>query len=99
VAGGDEPVRRLTNAPGFTATALATLAICLGANLAIYAVVDAVLVRPFPEADRLISELRNNGVPKNSYIAGPEGHGMKHFADRVDRYSRIEAFLAESLAP
>jgi hypothetical protein len=33
--------RRLRKSPGFTVTALATLAICLGAHLTIFAVVDA----------------------------------------------------------
>jgi predicted permease len=50
-------IRLLIKAPAFTATALATLAICLGANLTIFAVVDGVLLRPlpFPDADRLVS--------------------------------------------
>jgi predicted permease len=48
-------LRSLLKTPGFTATAIATIALCLGANLAIFAVVDAVLLRalPFPEPDRL----------------------------------------------
>ena len=50
-------IRRLLNSPGFTATALTTLALCIGANLAIFAVVDAILVRPlpFPSANRLVT--------------------------------------------
>jgi predicted permease len=50
-------LRRLQRSPGFTATALATLAICIGANLAIFAVVDAVLIRalPFPDPGRLLT--------------------------------------------
>ena len=46
--------RLLRKSPAFTATTLATLALCLGANLTIFAVVDSVLLRPlpFPMADR-----------------------------------------------
>ena len=50
-------LRQLLKTPGFTATALATLAICLAANLTIFAVVDAVVLRslPFPGGDRLVA--------------------------------------------
>ena len=47
-------LRQLRYAPAFTVTALATIAICVGANLAIFAVIDAILsAAPFPESDRL----------------------------------------------
>ena len=50
-------VRRLTAAPGFTATVVGTLALCMGANLTIFAVVDSILLRPlpFPQPDRLVT--------------------------------------------
>ncbi len=49
--------RLLRKHPAFTATAVATVAITVGANLAIFAVVDAVLLRPLPfhEPDRLVA--------------------------------------------
>src|ERR1700738_3838313 len=49
--------RLLRKSPGFTATTLLTIAVCLGANLTIFAVIDSVLLRPlpFPEPDRLLT--------------------------------------------
>src|SRR5437868_3485365 len=50
-------IRGFIRTPGFTITALLTLALSLGANVAIFAVIDSVLLRPlpFPNADRLIA--------------------------------------------
>jgi len=54
-------LRQLRKSPGFTVTVLATLGLCIGANTAIYSVIDAVLIRPlpYPEADRLGSLARH----------------------------------------
>ena len=48
-------LRQLRNQPGLTAVVVATLAISIGANTAVYSVLDAVLLRPlpYPEPDRL----------------------------------------------
>ena len=54
-------IRVLLKAPVFTLTAILTLALCIGANTAIYTVVDRVLLRPlpYPRPDRLAMVVRH----------------------------------------
>lgn len=64
-------LRALAKDRSFTATVLLTLAICIGANAAIFAVVQSVILRPLPvpEADRLVNVFNsypNAGVPRAS---------------------------------
>jgi len=49
-------MRRLRKAPAFTAAVLVTLALGIGANTAIFAVVDGILVKPlaYPHAEALV---------------------------------------------
>jgi len=82
-------VRLLRKTPGFTATALLTLAVCLGANLTIFAVIDSVLLRPLPfrEPDRLMTIF--NTYPK----AGVERDGSS-LTNYYERRGHISAFTS-----
>ncbi len=84
--------RLLRKTPAFTATALLTLAVCLGANLTIFAVIDSVLLRPlpFPEPDRLMMIF--NTYPK----AGVDRDGSS-LTNYYERRSRIPAFASLSI--
>src|SRR4029453_11152219 len=85
-------LRQLRKAPAFTVTALATVAICLGANLAIFAVINSVLLHPlpFPDADRLVTIY--NTYPK----AGVENDGSS-VTNYFERRGNIPALSSLSI--
>src|SRR5438067_1324505 len=84
--------RQLRKSPAFTVTALATVAICLGANLAIFAVINSILLRPlpFPQSDRLVTIF--NTYPK----AGVENDGSS-LTNYYERRGNILAFSSLSI--
>ena len=82
--------RGLRKAPTFTAMAVATLALGIGANTAIYTVVDRVLLRPlpYPDPDRLATIARNierNGAASDQFSQnGQTWFALREGASLID---------------
>ena len=64
-------IRQLRHSPGFTVVASLTLALGIGANSAIFALVDATLLRPLPfrEPDRLVAIWETSARTPRSFVS------------------------------
>ncbi len=85
-------LRVLLKDSSFTATVLLTLAICIGANAAIFAIVQSVLLRPLPvaEPDRLVNIF-------NSYPNAGPGRASNGVPDYFDRLQAMDSMQALAL--
>ena len=91
-------VRSLRHAPAFTAAAVATLALSVGATTSIFSVVNAVLLRglPYPHADRIVALCEKNIVKPNNAICpvgGVAPSNFLHWQEGAHSFAAMAAFI------
>ena len=83
-------MRQLRKSPGFTFTAIATLALGIGANTAVFSVLDALLLRPlpFPNSERIVRIYSvSHGIP-----IGPSPLDSRDFARQNHTFEKLAVF-------
>jgi putative ABC transport system permease protein len=88
-------LRQLRKSPGFTAVAIITLALGIGANTAIFSSVNAMLLRPFPfhHLDRIVSVWED--VPKqNDYHLSAAPANFRDWREQNKVFQRLAALQA-----
>ena len=82
-------VRVLLRAPAFTAVAVLTLALGIGANAAVFSIVNALLIRPLalPASDRLVRVLGVDKEGQRQYLSIPDFEDLRAQARLVEGLS------------
>jgi putative ABC transport system permease protein len=85
-------IRMLAKSPGFTVLAVITLALGIGANTAIFSVINSVVLRPLPfhEPGRLVALWQIERAPGNFPLTGPDyldWQAQSHTLEATSLYS------------
>jgi putative ABC transport system permease protein len=89
--------RVLSKSPGFTAVAIIALALGVGANTAIFSVVNAVLLRPLNYKDPQQLVLINHNYPKLDLKASVSSPGFNYYHENAKSFSDMAAVTGWSV--
>ena len=90
--------RRLRKSPGFSLIVLLTLALGIGANSAIFSVVNTVLLRPFPYRDPERLVIVDHLYPSlNNLLAGASAPGFRDLRDKTAIFDGV--FVMQGWSP
>jgi putative ABC transport system permease protein len=89
--------RLLLRKPGFTVVAILALALGIGANTAIFSVVNAILLRPlpYPEPERLVQ--LNHNYPQINLKASVSAFGYTIYKEQAKAFEQIAAITGGGL--
>ena len=90
-------LRRLSRAPLFTAVTLLTLAATIGATIAIFSVVESVLLKPlpYPQAEELLS-ISQSAPGMNTIDIGMGPSDYLVFREHMKAFQDIGLYLSDS---
>ena len=88
--------RLLRRTRGFTLAAVAVLAMCIGANTAVFSVVNALLLRPlpYPEADRIVQVVITHDPTRTVYTLDTSIPKFFAWKESVRVFSHLAAYQA-----
>jgi len=88
-------VRQLRKNPGFATLAVLTLALGIGANTAMFTVIDSVLLRPlaYRDADRIVAI--TPGAPTENVVQTTSWLNYRDIREQASQFRYVAAYMRE----
>jgi putative ABC transport system permease protein len=89
----------LRRRPGYTAAAILSLALGIGANTAVFSLLDALVLRPlpYPEADRLVHVYQSRRLGGRFMMGSVSAPVLRDWRERAQAFSVMGAFMPGSV--